>query len=139
VRRSLDARRYVIRFTPRKARSRWSAVNRRKAEALLAAGRMAPAGRRAWEARPIAEDAGYSFESRTALRLPPAMERTFRADPEAWAWFEARPPGYRRTATHWVVSAKQEATRARRLAQLVVDSAAGRNIPPLRLARKPRP
>jgi uncharacterized protein YdeI (YjbR/CyaY-like superfamily) len=133
VRRSVDADRYAIRFTPRKARSRWSAVNRRKAEALIAAGRMQPAGLRAWGARPDDEDAGYSFESRTALRLPPALERTFRARPAAWSWFQARPPGYRRTAIHGVVSAKREETRGRRLAQLVADSAAGRPIPPLAL------
>jgi uncharacterized protein YdeI (YjbR/CyaY-like superfamily) len=131
VRRSLDAERYLIRFTPRSPKSSWSALNRRKAEALLAAGRMAPAGRRAWALRPEAEDASHSFETRASPRLSPKHERSFRAARAAWAWFQGRPPGYRRTAVHWVVSAKREETRARRLAQLIASSAAGRTIPPL--------
>jgi uncharacterized protein YdeI (YjbR/CyaY-like superfamily) len=131
VRRALDADRYIIRFTPRKARSRWSLVNQRRAEALIEAGRMAPAGLRAWKARPDRADAGYSFETRAGRRLPRALDLSFRARPDAWQWFQARPPGYRRTALHWVLSAKREETRARRLATLVECSAAGRPIPPL--------
>jgi len=129
VRRSVDAERYVIRFTPRKPGSQWSAVNRRKAEALLAAGRMAPAGLAAWEARPEAEDAGYSFENRREVAFPPALAKRFKAERAAWAWFSARPPGERRTATHWVVSAKREETRRKRLEVLIACSAAGRKLP----------
>jgi len=131
VRHSLDAERYAIRFTPRRPGSGWSAVNRRKAEALLAAGRMAPAGRRAWEARPEGDDAGASFESVAAPTLSPSQQRAFRAEQAAWAWFQGRPPGYRRTAIHWVVSGKRKETRARRLARLIADSTAGRTIRPL--------
>jgi uncharacterized protein YdeI (YjbR/CyaY-like superfamily) len=94
--------------------------------ALLAAGRMAPAGLAAWAHRPEVADAGYSFETRAALKLSPAQERTFRAAPAAWAWFQGRPPGFRRTAIHWVVSAKREETRARRLAQLIASSSPAR-------------
>jgi uncharacterized protein YdeI (YjbR/CyaY-like superfamily) len=146
VRRSLGRDGYVIRFTPRKAGSAWSAVNRRKAEALVTAGRMAPAGLAAWEARPDRDGAGYSFESRVAVRLPRAMARRLRANAAAWAWFSARPPGERRSTVHWLTSAKQEATRARRLEVLVETAARGVHIPPFKLldqkratARKPAP
>jgi uncharacterized protein YdeI (YjbR/CyaY-like superfamily) len=133
LRRSLGPDGYVIRFTPRRTGSAWSAVNRRKAEALVAAGRMAPAGLKAWEARPDREDAGYSFESRVADRLPPAMERRLRASASAWTWFSARPPGERRSTVHWVTSAKQEATRARRLEVLIETAARGVHIPPFKM------
>lgn len=131
--RGLDEARYCIRFTPRKARSQWSAVNRRKVAALLPAGRMAPAGLRAWEARPPGEHAGASFEVRGPDRLPPAMEKVIRADRAAWAWFSARPPGERRATVHWVTGAKREATRARRLAVLVETAARGVHVPPFKL------
>ncbi len=132
IRRSLSEEAYCIRFTPRRAGSGWSAVNRRKVEALLAAGRMRPAGMKAWEARPAGEHAGYSFESRVADRLPPAMEKRLRADRKAWAWFSARPPGERRATVHWVTSAKQEATRERRLAALIETAARGVHAPPFK-------
>lgn len=74
----------------------------------------------------------YSFEQRHEARLDQAAEATFRADEAAWAFFTAQPPSYRRTAVWWVVSAKQQATRDRRLAQLVADSRAGLRIKELR-------
>jgi len=139
VRRSLDEHGYAIRFTPRKARSNWSAVNRRKAAALLAAGRMAPAGLAAWEARPEGEHAGASFEVGGPDRLPAAMERRLKADRAAWQWFSARPPGERRATVHWVTSARQEATRARRLEVLIETAAKGKHIPPFKIMDRPKP
>ena len=73
----------------------------------------------------------YSFERSKPAELPPADEKRLRANKAAWAYFQSQPPWYRRTATHWVVSAKREETRARRLATLIADSAAGRTIRPL--------
>jgi uncharacterized protein YdeI (YjbR/CyaY-like superfamily) len=131
VRRSLDGGSYMIRFTPRRTTSIWSAVNIRRANALIAAGLMEPAGLRAFEARDDRRTARYSFE-REQVALEPEQERRFRRHRKAWAFFQAQPPGYRRTATWWVVSAKREATREKRLATLIEDSAAGRRIALLR-------
>jgi uncharacterized protein YdeI (YjbR/CyaY-like superfamily) len=137
IRRSLGEHAYCIRFTPRRPGSGWSAVNRRKVEALIAAGRMAPAGLAAWRARPARDGARSSSGPGGASRLPPAMVRRFRATPEAWAWFSARPPGYRRTVVRWVTSARQQVTRERRLGVLIAAAAEGTNVPPLRgLERK---
>jgi len=134
VRKRLDDDRYTIRFSPRKARSVWSAVNVRRVQELAEAGRMQPAGLRAFEARLENKTAVYSYEQRPE-RLPAAAEKQFRADKAAWAWWQAQTPSYRRAATWWVVSAKREDTRAKRLAQLIDDCAAQRPIKPL--ARKP--
>jgi uncharacterized protein YdeI (YjbR/CyaY-like superfamily) len=131
VRHSLDDESYTNRFTPRRPNSNWSAVNVAKVEKLKAAGLMKPAGLRAFEARTAERTGVYSFEREAAV-LPPDFEQAFRADAAAWEWFEARPPGYRRTAIHWVVSAKREETRLRRLRQLIDCSAEGRAVPPLR-------
>jgi uncharacterized protein YdeI (YjbR/CyaY-like superfamily) len=132
VRRTVDATRYAIRFTPRTARSTWSAVNVAKVERMIADGRMTPTGLAAFERRDPARTAIYSHEQREAATFEPAMERRFRADRDAWAWFQGQAPSYRRQATWWVISAKKPETRERRLDQLIEDSAAGRRVGPLR-------
>jgi uncharacterized protein YdeI (YjbR/CyaY-like superfamily) len=133
VRRSVDEERYTIRFCPRKPTSIWSKINIAKAEALIAAGRMAPAGLRAFERRTARRSGVYSFEQdRKQQVLPPEYEARVRKNGKAWKWLQAQPPWYRRTACHWVTSAKKEETRQRRLATLIADSAAGRAIAPLR-------
>jgi uncharacterized protein YdeI (YjbR/CyaY-like superfamily) len=128
IRRSLGDDSYTIRFTPRKPGSNWSAVNLRHVEELMREGRMAPAGIAAFEARKPERTGVYSFEQRHAARLEPEHEKRFRAETKAWEFFQAQPPGYRQTAIFWVVSAKREETRARRLTTLMADSAAGRRI-----------
>jgi uncharacterized protein YdeI (YjbR/CyaY-like superfamily) len=132
VRRSLGDDAYTIRFTPRQARSTWSAVNVRRARELIAEGRMTPAGLAAFEARGDDRTAIYSYEQRHAATLDDEQERRFRAAAEAWEWFQSRPPSYRRAAIHWVTSAKRPETRERRLQTLIEDCAAGRNVKPLR-------
>ena len=89
---------------------------------------MAAAGLKAFEGRDAKRSGLYSFEQRTAAKLDCASAKAFRANPRAWAFFQTQPPGYRRTATFWVMSAKKPDTRARRLAQLVDDSGHGRRI-----------
>jgi uncharacterized protein YdeI (YjbR/CyaY-like superfamily) len=131
VRRSLGAEAYTIRFTPRKPTSIWSAINVGKVAALTKQGKMRPAGLRAFAARTAARTGVYSFERKEAPRLAPAEEQALRSNAKAAAFFDAQPPWYRRTSLHWVVSAKRDETRARRLRQLITDSAAGRTIPPL--------
>ena len=125
---AVDEDRYTNRFTPRKRGSTWSAVNVRKVAALTKEGRMRPAGLRAYEARSESKTGIYSFEQGKDPRLSRDQQRRFRAEPEAWAFFSSTPPSYRRAATWWVISAKQETTRDRRLAQLIEDSRAGRRI-----------
>jgi uncharacterized protein YdeI (YjbR/CyaY-like superfamily) len=131
VRRRIDDTRYSIRFTPRKARSTWSAVNVKRMKELVDQGLVASTGLAAFERRADDRTAIYSYEQRKSARLEPDQERRLRADDRAYAFFESQPPSYRRAAIHWVTSAKKPETRERRLAQLIADSAAGRTVPPL--------
>jgi uncharacterized protein YdeI (YjbR/CyaY-like superfamily) len=128
VRKSVGAEGYVIRFSPRKPRSIWSNVNIRKAQVLVENGRMQPAGHRAFAARDAKRSGIYLFEQRTNPELAPAELKQFRANSKAWKFFQQQPPGYRRIATWYVVSAKRPETRARRLSILITDSAAGQRI-----------
>jgi uncharacterized protein YdeI (YjbR/CyaY-like superfamily) len=128
VRKRIDAERYMIRFTPRRTRSVWSAVNVRRATVLTEQGRMRPAGRAAFEARREDRSGIYSYEQRDRAVLDPVYEKRFRARKEAWEDFAARPRWYRQAAIRWVMSAKKEETRERRLTTLIEDSAAGRTI-----------
>lgn len=132
IRKSLNAESYVIRFTPRRPGSIWSAVNLRKAEQLIASNRMGPAGLRAHSGRDPKRAQLYSFEQRKTDKLGPDEEKQLRKNPRAWKFFAAQPPGYRHTAVFWIHSAKQEETRARRLKTLIEDSSAGLRIKPLR-------
>jgi uncharacterized protein YdeI (YjbR/CyaY-like superfamily) len=134
VRRSRDGDSYTIRFTPRKRDSIWSAVNLRHVARLKAAGRMRPAGLRVFQARDREKSRRYSFENRPAA-LDAARARRFRTNRRAWSWFAAQAPGYRRTAQWWVMSARQDATRDRRLAILIESSARGEKAPPFIVAR----
>ena len=128
IRKTLDESRYVIRFTPRKARSTWSAVNIARIAELTRLERMAPAGIAAFEKRAIDKSAIYAYEQRRTPKFGAAAARAFRANDKAWAFFRAQPAGYQRLATYWVLSAKREETRARRLATLIADSAADRRL-----------
>src|SRR5262249_45190079 len=124
------AEHWTIRFSPRRRKSIWSDVNIRRVGELTALGRMHPAGIAAFEARDPVRQKRYSHETRD-VALAPEYEKLFRANKPAWKWFEAMPPSYRRPATWWVMSAKKEETRQRRLATLIDDSAAGRKVKPL--------
>jgi uncharacterized protein YdeI (YjbR/CyaY-like superfamily) len=131
IRKSIDAEAYMIRFTPRRAGSNWSEVNLARVPVLIEEGRMTPAGMAAYDAHDPERSRRYSYE-REAERLAPEQERELRRHPEAWAFWLAQPPGYRKLATGWVVSAKREDTRARRLATLIEGSSNGRRIKQLR-------
>jgi uncharacterized protein YdeI (YjbR/CyaY-like superfamily) len=132
VRRRIDEERYEIRFTPRKKTSIWSTVNVKRVAELEAEGRMRPAGLAAFAARKEARTSVYAYEQRTDAALPPEYEKRLRANAAAWKDWSARPPGYRKTAAWRVISAKQEATREKRLLELIEDSANGRMIKELR-------
>lgn len=119
------------RITPRRKGSKWSKRNVERVRVLTEEGRMRPAGLAVFAER---QDADYSFE-RAAEALPPEWEQRFRADGEAWAFFERQIPSYRKTCVAWVVGAKQEATRERRMAQLIECSARGEAPPPYKWAK----
>ena len=132
LRKRVDEESYMIRFTPRRETSKWSAVNIERVEALIAQERMHPAGLKAYENRTPGKSGTYAYEQRENAQLDAAQEQQFRANPQAWEFFQAQAPWYRKTAIWWVISAKREATRQKRLATLIEDSAHGRIIGPLR-------
>jgi uncharacterized protein YdeI (YjbR/CyaY-like superfamily) len=131
VRKSIADDAYTNRFTPRKKRSTWSAVNVKRAQELTDLGLMHPAGLEAFAQRSEERSGIYSYEQRNAAELDPASERQFRANEKAWEFFQARPASYRKAAVWWVVSAKKEETRRRRLAALIDDSEHARTVRPL--------
>jgi uncharacterized protein YdeI (YjbR/CyaY-like superfamily) len=128
--RRVDDVSYMQRFTPRRARSAWSAVNIARANQLVAAGRMQPAGLAAFERRVPGRAAGNLSGPRRAATLSPAERRAIGANPEAWRFLETRPPSYRRAVAGWIQSAKKPETRARRLEALIDCCARGQLVPP---------
>jgi len=125
VRKSLGAEAYTIRFTPRRKGSIWSAVNIRRAHELTKAGLMRPAGLAAFALRDEKKSAIYSYEQRKRTEFDPVYEKKFRANKKAWAFFETQPPWYQRAVRYAVMSAKNEATRLRRLQRVIDHSAQG--------------
>lgn len=122
-----DEKGYVQRFTPRRPGSVWSAINIGKVERLEAAGRMARPGLDAFRHRDPKRTSLYSFENRD-VKFSAEVEKRFRAKGRAWKFFEAQPPGYRRLMAFWVMSAKKDETRERRLAKLVEACVAGKRL-----------
>lgn len=119
IRRSIDDERYMNRFTPRRPTSNWSAVNIKAMQELIASGRAAPAGLRAFEQRREERSGIYAYENRKNAQLSTEDEATFRRNRKAWRYFERCAPSYRHTAIWHVVTAKRPDTRARRLASLI--------------------
>jgi uncharacterized protein YdeI (YjbR/CyaY-like superfamily) len=134
VRKSLDDESYMIRFSPRREGSIWSAVNIRSARRLIESGEMQPSGLKAFERRREDRSRVYSFEQ-GEVALGRDQQRRLRANAKAWTYWKAQPPSYRRTVTHWVMSAKRQDTRDRRLDALIADSEAGQWVKPMRIGR----
>jgi uncharacterized protein YdeI (YjbR/CyaY-like superfamily) len=128
VRKSIDETRYKIRFSPRKPTSTWSSVNIKRVAELTELGRMRPAGLAAFERRSAKKSGIYAYEQRHEIALDPAYEKKLRANKKAWAFFTSSAPYYQRICVYWIMTAKQEPTRLRRLARLIEDSAAGRKV-----------
>jgi uncharacterized protein YdeI (YjbR/CyaY-like superfamily) len=122
LKKSVDESSYTYRFTPRKPKSVWSLVNTKRAEELRELGRMKPSGLKALAARNPENSGICSFEN-PARKLSASFEKEFRDHKDAWEFFQAQPPGYKKLASFWVMSAKKEETRLRRLARLMGDSA----------------
>jgi uncharacterized protein YdeI (YjbR/CyaY-like superfamily) len=125
VRKNVNQTSYTIRFTPRKPKSNWSHRNTKRARELKKLGRMMPAGLKAFDERKTSPT--YSYETRPA-ELPRAYLARLKAEAKAWEFLQRQAPWYQRTVTWWVISAKKEKTRERRLQTLIEDSAHGRRI-----------
>jgi uncharacterized protein YdeI (YjbR/CyaY-like superfamily) len=130
VRRTGDEDTFTVRFTPRRAKSTWSAVNIKRVKELEAEGRMHESGLAAFNRRESARSAIYAYENRET-ELSPKYQKVFKSNKRAWKFFQTQPPWYRRTSIYWVMSAKREATREKRLASLIEHSANARPIPQL--------
>jgi uncharacterized protein YdeI (YjbR/CyaY-like superfamily) len=128
VRKSLGDDSYVIRFTPRKPGSIWSSVNIKSAQALIEDGRMRPAGLKAFQARKENKSGIYSYEQR-GVELVEPYRGLMQQNATAWRFLESQPPSYRKVVCWWIVSAKKEETRLRRLEKLIAHSARGERIP----------
>lgn len=129
IRKTIDKQSYKIRFTPRKITSEWSAVNVKKVKALLQLGKMKPAGIHVFNNRTNAQ--GYSSEQRN-VQLAKDYEEQIKANKPAWLFFTKLAPSYQRDSVWWVMSAKREKTRLKRLGILITSSGAQLKIPMLR-------
>jgi uncharacterized protein YdeI (YjbR/CyaY-like superfamily) len=131
VRKSLDETSYTIRFTPRKPTSNWSSINIKFVQELTKKGLMHPAGLKAFAARSAKKSGIYSYEQRKTARFTREQEKQFRANKVAWEFFRSQAPWYQRVTTYWVISAKKEETRLKRLSLLIEHSRRGRTLPQL--------
>ena len=127
IRKSIDDESYSIRFTPRKPKSIWSAVNIRKVEELTRQGLMHPAGLAAFSKREESKSRVYAYEKEATI-LSEDFLKQFTSNKKAWNYFKSMPPSYQKTAIHWVMDAKQEITKEKRLKELIEDSQAERKI-----------
>lgn len=121
VRTSIDKNSYQIRFTQRKPTSIWSAINIKKVEELMQQGLMQPPGLASFEKRTENKSRIYAHEI-AEVNLSSDFEKQFKANKIAWDYFQSLAPSYRKISANWVMSAKQEATRIKRLNELIVDS-----------------
>jgi uncharacterized protein YdeI (YjbR/CyaY-like superfamily) len=129
IRKSIDEVSYKIRFTPRRSKSNWSLVNIKRVRELKKAGRMHESGLTAFAAG-MSERRDYSYE-RHERTVSPEVDAAVRANPRARTFWEKQPPGYKKIASFWIMSAKKEETRARRLKILIDDCTNGKRIGPL--------
>lgn len=136
IRKTVDDEAYTIRFTPRRPTSIWSNRNRERYRVLSEAGLIEDAGREAWEKRRDDRSGVYSFEQDRAPSLSDDFLAKLRSSPAAADFWDSSPPGYRKRASHWVMSAKRPETRARRLETLIRDCEDGFRVKPLR--REPK-
>jgi uncharacterized protein YdeI (YjbR/CyaY-like superfamily) len=131
VRKSIDESSYTIRFTPRKPTSTWSSININLVRKLTKKGLMHPAGLKAFAERSTKKSCIYSYEQRKSAKFAREQEKQFRANKPAWGFFRSQAPWYQRVCTWWVITAKREETKRKRLSELIVHSQYRRKIPRL--------
>lgn len=134
IRKSIDKESYTIRYTPRNPKSIWSAINIKRVNELKELGLMQPTGLKVFEKRDVRKSNLYSFE-RENVKLSVDYEMQFRKNKKAWKFFNSQPPSYRKPAMWWIMSAKQEETRLRRLETLIADSEKGLRIAMMRRSK----
>ncbi len=127
VRKNVDEISYTIRFTPRKARSIWSSVNIKRVAALSKLGLMQSSGLKVFNQRDRKKSKLYSYEAKIQ-KLDALSERKFRANTKAWEFFRSQAPSYQKVACRWVMSAKQESTKSKRLTTLIKDSQSAKRL-----------
>lgn len=135
IRRSIDEESYCIRFTPRNPKSNWSAININKVEQLTKLGLMKPEGLKAFGFREEKKSNVYAYENPT-VNFEKSFEKIFKANKQAWKYFQSTTPTYKKVTTRWVMSAKQEPTRLKRLNELISDCAEGKKIKAMRFGDK---
>ena len=135
LRKTIDEKSYKIRFTPRKPKSIWSAVNIKKVAELKKLGKMMPAGIEAYKKLDLNRANVYSFEQKEMV-LDKAFEKELKANKKAWAYFQKLPPSAKKSTVHWLMTAKREDTKLRRLNTLIESSELGLRIPLLRRNKK---
>ena len=128
IRRKYSEDSYGNRFTPRRAGSNWSAININRVQELIKLKRMQPAGLAAFERRTEAKSRVYTYEQKSLQPFAPAIEKKFKANKKAWAFFEAQPPYYRKLMSGWINGAKAEETQLRRLEKLMAACELGKRI-----------
>ncbi|MGA7671092.1 MAG: YdeI/OmpD-associated family protein [Nitrolancea sp.] len=126
--RSLGEISYAIRFTPRKPNSIWSQVNIKRVGELIELGMMHPSGLATFTGRRPDREKIYTYEM-DPTDLTDEYKETLQANEAAWTFFSEQAPSYQRTARHWIMSAKQEKTRVKRLNDLIESSANGKRLP----------
>ena len=131
VRKSLNETSYTIRFTPRKRTSNWSSININLVRKLTKQGLMHPAGLKAFAVRNAKKSGIYSYEQRKNAKFTREQEKQFRTNKNAWEFFRSQPPWYQRVTTYWVICAKREETKLKRLSELISHSQRQRRIPRL--------
>jgi len=127
IRKRVDEISYQIRFTPRRRRSIWSAINIKRARELARQTQMRPAGLKAFEARIENKSGIYSYEQRST-ELSEPYTKVLKKNKAAWNFFEKQPPSYRKMIGWWIISAKKEETRMARLEKLISESAKGKRL-----------
>lgn len=135
IRRGVDEESYCIRFTPRNPKSNWSAINIKKVEELTKLGLMKPEGLMAFSFRKEEKSKIYSYEN-PVVGFEKSFEKKFKANKQAWKFFQSTAPTYQKTTTRWVMSAKQEETRLKRLDELIRDCALGKKIKAMSYGKK---
>jgi uncharacterized protein YdeI (YjbR/CyaY-like superfamily) len=136
VRKNIGETSYMIRFTPRRPTSTWSAVNIKRVQQLKEMGLMHPAGLDAFAARSAKKSGIYSYEQRRSARFTRDQETQFRANNAAWEFFRSQAPWYQRVTTYWVISAKREETKLKRLSLLIDHSQRRQTLPQLIPAKR---
>lgn len=127
IKKKVDELSYTHRLTPRKSKSNWSSTNIKRVGELTKLGLMHPSGIKVFNMRDKEKIKQYSYE-RKMLSLDKSYEQLFKTNSNAWTFFQSQPPSYQKVAILWVMTAKKEDTRLRRLNTLIQDSANNKRI-----------